>query len=670
MDGLAVSSGGYVNASGNIHHVAKGGVDVEDGACLSGHRGPGSGDGYANTNREWPPKYRRRRKEDEGGGGGGTGNGASARSSNSSIGAISTGHSKPSPASPNQTNLSRNDSSASSSGNQVAGGRGSQQSSHAVPSSLSGVGSTPLTAAVQAPPPQQHFDLEASSFPPLPANQSTSHAANPNLTSVHHARNNGGPATVGGTAAEVSANDTSVRAPVVTASAWGESRLADVVKGTAKTAKSSTPKVATAVTAAAATAVVVTAADKDQTNQTVVAIDEAGIPTVSANTPSLAVKITTSQSAQSASFSSSSNSSSASKTKAIERGDEANVISMAKPSQRHDQATAHQHQQGQPPAPQQLSSTCLANSDVTVESAAAAPPNFTKQDMSNMVQHPKTKNIPVIKQHLNADISTKTDGSLVNGIDDGNHIGSATTTENLVAMGKVVAAASSTTRNAATMTMGAEVSVSSTSTMTAFVTKQVTQSSLTSSSTSILSGATITAATVTSTTTTTTITPNQTATKPNASKQAATASAAIVNHSNDITQKISVNALHSSLNPSATLVSPTAPKAQQQQTVATSTTAAPNANDSINAATDNATSAAVTIDHVPTAPSTRLSYAQVAQHNKERLHQDTPTPTDVQMATSIDKVTDKHDKELKRKDSSPNSANTHVNDLKERSGKL
>lgn len=79
--------------------------------------------------------------------------------------------------------------------------------------------------------------------------------------------------------------------------------------------------------------------------------------------------------------------------------------------------------------------------------------------------------------------------------------------------------------------------------------------------------------------------------------------------------------------------------------------------------------AATSTDNSHSSATTRLSYAQVAQHNKERLNQDNHVPNEIQNVSPVDKVTDKvADKEYKRKDLSPNSANTHANDQKDRSG--
>lgn len=467
------------------------GSDADDsgavgGNTVSAHKSGlgGPNNNTANTNKEWQSRFRRRRKDDEGGGSG------SARSSNSSVSANTSGH-YPSGRSPlrgqvspsgvyniDNKNQLRNDSSAAQS-NQVAGSRGLQQSHQQAQS-------------VQSPP-QQHFDLEASSFPPLPVPDQSTNLVVSQTATVHNPKNNGGSSSV----ADVVASDAVAKATVVGASAWGENRLADVVKGTAKTAKSSKNTATTS--------------DKDANVTGNAVIDD--IPVVSASS-----KAPTSQINQTATASSTP--SNASKSKTVESGDETNVISMAKPSsQRHDTLYAHQT-----PRSEQQSSNLANNTDVTAAAAAAAdwtdrktktipagvvsnqlqtapqqtttappPPTLSADsetancqneagasygghkiaNMSNIVPHPNTKNNPVIK-HLNAEISTKTDGSLVNGIDDnsGNHA-LTNSTENLTATGgatHVRNTSTSSTRNAATMTIGTtEVTVaSSTAAPTAF----------------------------------------------------------------------------------------------------------------------------------------------------------------------------------------------------------
>lgn len=59
----------------------------------------------------------------------------------------------------------------------------------------------------------------------------------------------------------------------------------------------------------------------------------------------------------------------------------------------------------------------------------------------------------------------------------------------------------------------------------------------------------------------------------------------------------------------------------------------------------------------------------MAQHHKERLNQDNHVPNEIPIVSAVEKATDKvADKEYKRKDLSPNSANTHAIDPKDRSG--
>lgn len=539
--------------------IAKG-SDPDDsgggaGNAASTHKsGLGGPNNAANANKDWSSRFRRRRKDDEvGSGGSGSGSGGggsgSARSSNSSVSANTTGNNKI--ASPNQT---RNES-ASSSGNQVAGGRGSQQSHQA--------------QSVQSPP-QQHFDLEASSFPPLPIPDQSTNLVVSQTATVHNLKNNGG---IGNVADSVASGDAVAKAtPVGTASAWGENRLADVVKGTAKTAKSTKNA----------------AASDKETIVTGSAVTD-DIPIVSASS-----KAPTSQINQQATASSTP--SNASKSKTVESGDEANVITMAKPSsQRHDSLYAQhqaprieQQQQHQLPPPQQQQqqqpqpppSNLANNTDVTATAAAAVdpairssaaphttPPTTFTSDMSNMIPHPNTKNNPVIK-HLNAEISTKTDGSLVNGIDDNSGIHALTnSTENLSATGgNTNVARNSSTRNAATMTIGTttEVTVSSTPsaastisttpTQTAFVSKSISKHPLAGFSSP--SGGFVSL------------------TNEPVSKTTSVAKSAQSNAAGGAQQKMNINVSNSSQTSSVTMVSPTSIGVQPQLPAAQQSVAA------------------------------------------------------------------------------------------------
>lgn len=608
------SNSGYTGSgyTGSGPPAAKG-VELDDSNGGNHRSVSGGANSALSANKDWSMKYRRRRKDEESGGGGG-----STRSSISSVGTnTTTAHNKVSPASPNQSNLSRNDSTSSSSGNQVTGGgtRGGASTAH-------------QTQVVQTSS-HQHFDLEASSFPPLPvpdqpvASLGQSAAANKHLSSSM-----GSNKTV-----DSITDDAPVRNAIIGAPAWGENRLADVVKGTAKTTKSSkstvvVPPVATVTATPAPVHATVPAVESSATDKITIGghmVDENNIPIVSATANAHQQPIPPASSSNNNTTTPSIQS--AKKSSAHESGDESNVISMAKPSQRHDSSTTFNQQQHQ----MQRTEPSLANStDVTANSArlpnnVAVAPTYSP-DMSNMVPHPNMKNNPVIK-HLNAEISTKTDGSLVNGIDDSSdNPALVNSTETIAATASNVSARNiaSTTRNAATMTTGADITVTTASTMTAFVTKPTNIQPAANNVT--------------------------TATKVSAPKPSQlNASTA---------QKLNIvvaNSSQSSSNAAAPLLSGAQPQSPTAQI--TTSIAAPSS--SLSAATPSFAAAVSADSH--TVPA-RLSYAQVAQHNKERLSQEHSLNDFSSNEKSTDKV------EYKRKDLSPNSINTHVHELRDRSG--
>ena len=143
------------------------------------HRPPGS------INKEqWPPRYRRRRKDEDSNG--------NPRLNNN----INTGQNKTSATSPNQPSLSKENSSSNATHN---ANRSSTQ-----------------------------FDLEASAFPPLPGLE-VSTQSNNNGNTIQQAT------TITTKVAIVSTEIVPEISLQNNTSAWGENRLADVVKGTAKT---------------------------------------------------------------------------------------------------------------------------------------------------------------------------------------------------------------------------------------------------------------------------------------------------------------------------------------------------------------------------------------------------------------------------------------------------
>ncbi|XP_059609248.1 la-related protein Larp4B isoform X2 [Phlebotomus argentipes] len=198
-----------------------------DEALGQQHKGVLSG-----SKEHWPQRYRRRRKDEDGGSVGGayrSGGGVSSGSSNG--GGSAGGQHKQSPASPNPSaSLVLRDSGA------IAGASGQSAGS--------------VSAAQQSQRTQAQFDLEASAFPPLPGSDAGG------LTSAHfshqqhhqsHLPSQGGAAASRAADRGLAAAQSATTGQSVLASggsepggdvapagnAWGD-RLADVVKGTAK----------------------------------------------------------------------------------------------------------------------------------------------------------------------------------------------------------------------------------------------------------------------------------------------------------------------------------------------------------------------------------------------------------------------------------------------------
>lgn len=198
-----------VSSTNSIQSAPKSVTDSED--YSNSHRPmPTSG------KEQWIPRRRRRKDEEIS---------TSARSSNSSNGNPGSHHNKISPASPNQPAFSGNNRDATTSGNS-----GTTTGGHAI---------------TTRPSAQQQFDLAESSFPPLPVldqNIPTSAAA-----PIHqNVTNNVSKSTEGTTSDVTIALDATsnklVTVSVPSTAAWGESRLADVVKGTAKAKSNKTDK--------------------------------------------------------------------------------------------------------------------------------------------------------------------------------------------------------------------------------------------------------------------------------------------------------------------------------------------------------------------------------------------------------------------------------------------
>lgn len=578
-------------------------------------------------------RYHRRRKDEELSGSGST------RLSNSSTGGAPVHSSKMSTASPNfQPSMQRGSEAA------ILIGSASATAAPNSASSLTGNRAQPLT----------HFDLEASAFPPLPAlDQVAANNASASYANVSFSKAVSTATSAGISAESSGLHDMSTMVKAVSAVpatvAWGENRLADVVKGTAKTKSNKT-----------------VAADSDNRSNSA--------------SPPPTQKHTTLPTQQ---------------TQGNQKTNEhsqQNVISSVKTLQNSEVSNAQQCPQLATVILPILKAAC----ELSLSSVVMTPP-FSPADphhtsiasttaavaansplSSCSATNQNLKNKPVIK-FLTADKSTKTDESLLNGLDVVGRSGITTDANamlNAVSGGDSVAAALPvTTTNAATMTSiespiavyssaTKAPAVASTATMTVPVTKAGVsqnhhhyhgQHNKTTTKQSYSSSAGSSAS------------PTTNATTPN-TPIPATASAVLA----------------------ASLASGTQSHA--------STPAAAAVSDSSSAAT-------------------RLSYAQVAQHHKERLNKDqkpdasiattaantlqssdranvapptvvvvtTPTAAASTAAivvlsatggTAAEKITsDKHsEKENKRKDSSPNSRvllqSSHAGDVKsDRAGK-
>lgn len=525
-------------------------------------------DDYSNAHRsmptsgkeQWIPRRRRRKDEEIN---------VSARSSNSSSGNAGSHHSKISPASPNQPAFSGNNRDATTSGNSGA------SSGHTI-------NARPIA--------QQQFDLAESSFPPLPVLDQNI----PTLTAApanQNVLNNVSKSTEGSTSEVAGALDAtsnkSAAAIVPSTAAWGESRLADVVKGTAKTKSNK--------------------ADKDVHSDT---RSNSASPTPASHQNQQQFHSVGSQK-------SNENSHNVISVKSLQNVD----ISLA---QRSGGALGEQQTDGELNV---LSTASLPLTPPFSPEQCVATPIATSNNPNNKIKP------PVITKCTTADKSTKTDESLLNGLTS-NASSSPSSADN-----------ASTIQNQLLNSSFENISVSGGVATTTSVATMTSMEATYGSSSSSVAKPSIGSAVSTSTS----------STIPKAHTQQYKQ-----NTSKPIQQQKS-----STNNPSQTHVfitqtqptspSPTSPGSGHLTENFAALASPPLAN---NAIVDQNTAAS---------SSARLSYAQVAQHNKELLSK-TAEPQSVP-TQQTDKPEKHVEKDHKRKDFSPQRVASHGDGRLERAGK-
>lgn len=524
---------------------------------------------YSNSHRplptsgkeQWIPRRRRRKDEEIN---------ASARSSNSSSGNAGSHHTKISPASPNQPAFSGNNRDATTSGSSGA------SSGHTI-------NNRPMAQ-------QQQFDLAESSFPPLPVldqNIPTSTAAptNQNVT------NNVSKLTEGTTSdVAIPLDATSnklVTAIVPSTAAWGESRLADVVKGTVSKTKSNKT-------------------DKDLHSDT---RSNSASPTPASHQ---------NQQHSVGSQKSNDNSHTVISVKTIQNLD----ISLA---QRSGGAGGEQQTDGE--------------LNVLQGSTVALTPPFSPEQcvaQTATTNNPNNKiKPPVIIKCTTADKSTKTDESLLNGLTS-NASSSPSSAENASTIQNQLLNSSFENISVG----GGVATTTSVATMTSMETNYGSASSIAKTSIGL----------VVSTSTMTTSLPK----------------AHTQQYKQNTSKPIQQQHKSSTNNPSQTQVfisqthpissSPASPGSVHQNENFTSLASPPLTNNAI-------------VDQNAASSSARLSYAQVAQHNKELLSK-TAEPQLVQTQQQQSDKPEKHvEKDHKRKDFSPPRVSSHGDVRLERAGK-
>lgn len=502
----------------------------------------------------------------------------SARSSNSSSGNPGSHHNKISPASPNQPAFSGNSRDATTSGNSGT------SSGHTINSTR------PIAQQ------QQQFDLAESSFPPLPVldqNVPTSTAAptNQNITNNVSKSTEGTASDVAVSLDATSNKSAAANVPSSTA-AWGESRLADVVKGTAKTKSNK--------------------ADKDDTRSN-----------SASPTPTPASHQNQQQFHSVGSQKSNDFSQTVICVKTIQNLD----ISLA---QRSGGAVGEQQTDGE------------LNVHSTVASLPLTPP-FSPEQYVAPTNNTNNKNKPpVINKCTTADKSTKTDGSLLNGLTS-NASSSPSSADNASTIQNQLL--NSSFENISVGGGGGGGGGGGVATTTNVATMTSMESAAHGSSSSVAKpsiGLVVSTSTMTSTSIPKAHT--QQYNKANTSKQ-------LQPH------KSSTN------NPSQTQVfishpispSPTSPGSGHSNENFASLASPPLTNNAI-------------VDQNAASSSARLSYAQVTQHNKELLSK-TADPQLVQAQQQTDKPEKYVEKDHKRKDFSPPRATSHGDVRLDRAGK-
>lgn len=543
--------------------------DVSSNSIQSATKSATENEDYNNSHRpmptsgkeQWIPRRRRRKDEEIN---------ASARSSNSSSGNPGSHHNKISPASPNQPAFSGNNRDATTSGNSGA------SSGHTI-------NNRPMA--------QQQFDLAESSFPPLPVldqNIPTSTAAptNQNVT------NNVSKSTEGTTSDVAIALDATsnklVSAIVPSTTAWGESRLADVVKGTAKTKSNK--------------------ADKDVHSDT---RSNSASPTPASHQNQQQFHSVGSQK-------SNENSHTVISVKTLQNLD----ISLA---QRSGAAGGEQQTEGE--------------LNVLHGSTVALTPPFSPEQcvaQTATTNNPNNKiKPPVIIKCTTADKSTKTDESLLNGLTT-NASSSPSSADN-----------ASTIQNQLLNSSFENISVSGGGVATTTSVATMTSMEATYGSSASVAKTSIGLVVSTSTMTTSIPKPHTQQYKQNTSKQP------LQQHKSSTNNPSQTQVFISQTHPISP--SPTSPGSVHLNENFTSLASPPLTNNAI-------------VEQNVASSSARLSYAQVAQHNRELLSK-TAEPQLVQTQQQPDKPEKHVEKDHKRKDFSPPRVSSHGDVRLERAGK-
>lgn len=506
---------------------------------------------YSNSHRpmpttgkeQWIPRRRRRKDEEIN---------ASARSSNSSSGNPGSHHNKISPASPNQPAFSGNNRDATISGNS---------------------GTSTGHAINTRPVAQQQFDLAESSFPPLPVldqNIPISTAAPNNQNVINNVSK-----SIEGTTSDVAiASDATsnklVSAIVPSTAAWGESRLADVVKGTAKTKSNKT--------------------DKDVINSDT--RSNSASPTPASHQNQQQIHSVGSQ----------------------KSNDNSHTVISVKTLQNLDISLAQRS--GGAGGEQQTEGELNALHGSTVLTPPFSPEQSVAQSATTNNPNNKIKP-PVIIKCTTADKSTKTDESLLNGLTS-NASSSPSSADN-----------ASTIQNQLLNSSFENVSVSGgVATTTSVATMTSIEATHAGSAPSAVAKTSIGSVVSTSTMTTSLAKAHTQQYKQNTSKP-------IQQHKSSTNNPSQTQVFNSQTHPIS--LSPTSPGLTESFAALASPPLTNN----------------VIVDQNTASSSARLSYAQVAQHNKELLSKTAAEPQSVQTQQQPDKPEKHVEKDHKRKEFSP-----------------